>query len=905
MATIALAMIVRNVADIIGNCLSSVVQHVDEVVIVDTGSTDDTKGVILSHAPFARIYDYTERTNPEGFLHDVAESWQEKVPGQFSGKMMLGNFGAARHSGFQRCTSDYVLWLDSDDVLEGGEKLRELVAAMERDRVDTAMVTYDYESDEAGNVTCQLSRERVVRRGGPAVWCQPIHEVMCPTGNTRFFDQIKVRHERSKYRIGPEFSYRNLKVLLNWFYGKDENTCDARMLFYLAMEERFIWPDRAVRHYKKYCERSGWDEERAKAHTWSGMIHEQEGRYQDAFAEYAQAALEASYDPDPYFGAARMAYYKQDNWKCIEWTEHGFKIMAENKRQLQIMSNPTERLWRPHVFYSFCLIQVGKYKEALDTCNSALKWAPADEPHLKPNRDFAENALADQKRGGSGNSVSLQFRLDEPLSDPVREIPSNVTTCFAIYFWKVLLAKGEVDKALAYLDLLPVGVVHADKVAEMREFLREGKKIEVAPVILPAAVEASLVPTVVNEELPKGEPDPLFPVAPLVELVDSPLSITFWLGPSWERWSPKTIEKTGMGGSETAAVMMAKNFSLMGHDVRVVSDCAGHEGAYDGVLYVNYRDYHDGKLSEEALRSDVFISSRQVSAFGADERWKYRASFLWIHDIHVGNPNAEISEKMFRVDRFMCLSNWHKKFFLETYPFLHEDNVLVTRNGIDVERFRNLPKKAGNRLIYSSSPDRGLEVLLSLLPKIRQRVPDVVLHVYYGFENWKSMAASAGNKEQLERVAYFERRLSEESAAGHVVYHGRVNQQQLSNAFLASKVWPYSTWFTETHCITAIEAQAGGCVPVTSDLAALSETVKYGIVIPGRNTDDEYQKIFVDEVVGLLNDETRRQEIASRGRQYALTSCDWSGVAMEWNEIFKSVLEQKKDPIQLPAFGEF
>lgn len=898
MPTIALSMIVRNVATIIGNCLDSVVPFVDEIVIVDTGSTDTTKSVILNHAPSAKIFDYNEKTNPEGFLHDVQESWEEKLPGQFTGRQMLANFGAARQSGLARCTSDYVLWIDSDDVLVDGQNLRELVELMARERVDTAMLTYDYASDGQGNVTCQLTRERVIRRAGPSVWCQPIHEVLSPPGNVRFFDTLKVKHRRHEYRLGPEVANRNLKVLLNWFYGKDENTCDPRMLFYLAMEERWLWPERSIKHYRKYCERSGWDEERAKAHIYAGMIHEDKGAHQEAFSEYAQAALEASFDPDPYFGAARMAYFKMDYGKCAEWTETGFRIMSDDKsRRSLIMANPTERMWRPHVFYSFALIKLGRYKEASDTCNSALKWAPADEPHLRPNRDFADSCLNDEK-SGAAVSVSLNFRLGEALSEPLRDVPSNVTTWFAIHFWKALLTQGHRDKALALLDLFPSGMVYEDKLREMREFIDSGKEIGTVAKAL------EIAPTV-DEPLPQEDPDPEFPASPLVELADEPLNIIFWLGASWEKWSPETIKKTGMGGSEIAAVVMARSLALLGHNVMVYSDCEGYQGFYDGVAYVPYKYHYESDLPQSARECDIFISSRQAAAFKSGEKWKYKASFLWVHDIHVGQPNAAMSEALFRVDGFFCLSNWHKKFFLETYPFLHADSVIVTRNGIDVERFRNVPNKIGNRLIYSSSPDRGLEVLLNLLPKIRERVSDVILHVYYGFENWKAMAQSMGNKDQIERVDYFERRLAEEASKGHLVYHGRVNQEQLAAAFLASKVWAYPTWFTETYCISAIESMAAGCVPVTTNLAALTETVKHGIIIPGSNTDEDYQAAFVNSVVDLLTDEDGRQKIARQGRQYALTNCDWLSVAVEWSEIFKRMLAKKSDPLSLPAFGDF
>jgi hypothetical protein len=65
---------------------------------------------------------------------------------------------------------------------------------------------------------------------------------------------------------------------------------------------------------------------------------------------------------------------------------------------------------------------------------------------------------------------------------------------------------------------------------------------------------------------------------------------------------------------------------------------------------------------------------------------------------------------------------------------------MVTRNGIDVSRFENEVPKVGNRLIYASSPERGLERLLDLFPLIRAAVPDAELHVYHGFKTWMAMA---------------------------------------------------------------------------------------------------------------------------------------------------------------------
>ena len=76
MPTISLHMIVRDVAPYIHRCLDSIVPFVDDVVIVDTGSKDDTKNVIRRIVPstLLQLLSFNETTHPKAFLRDAAES---------------------------------------------------------------------------------------------------------------------------------------------------------------------------------------------------------------------------------------------------------------------------------------------------------------------------------------------------------------------------------------------------------------------------------------------------------------------------------------------------------------------------------------------------------------------------------------------------------------------------------------------------------------------------------------------------------------------------------------------------------------------------------------------------------------------------------------------------------------
>jgi protein O-GlcNAc transferase len=306
------------------------------------------------------------------------------------------------------------------------------------------------------------------------------------------------------------------------------------------------------------------------------------------------------------------------------------------------------------------------------------------------------------------------------------------------------------------------------------------------------------------------------------------LRIAFYLGHQLEPWTPETLERNGMGGSETMAWEMSKRLAKLGHEVTVFGHVElGPLKKYEGVTW------YDAVAFDERAKCDVLIVSRQSEAVTLPHSAKARV--LWVHDVHCGpgfTPEVAI-----KYDFIWCLSNWHKEHFCSVYPWLNPDKVEVTRNGIDPDRFQSargadsLERKpmlvrSPHRAIYSSSPDRGLEAAVRAWPAVRAAIPDAELHCYYGFENWERSLELMGDSghEHCGRDALVRLKKLIAETPG-IVMHGRVNQRELAEAMLCAGVWFYPTWFSETSCITAMEAQAAGLVCACPRLAALAETV--------------------------------------------------------------------------------
>jgi hypothetical protein len=136
--TISLCMIVKNEESVLARCLSSVQGIADEIIIVDTGSSDRTKEVAGRFTD--KVYDFP---------------W-------------IDNFSVARNTSFGLATQKYILWLDADDYLT--EKDNRLLLELKRTldpTVDSVTMDYHLAVDHEGKVLQSIRRHRWY--GGPVI----------------------------------------------------------------------------------------------------------------------------------------------------------------------------------------------------------------------------------------------------------------------------------------------------------------------------------------------------------------------------------------------------------------------------------------------------------------------------------------------------------------------------------------------------------------------------------------------------------------------------------------------------------------------------------------------------------------------------------------------------------------
>ncbi len=348
-----------------------------------------------------------------------------------------------------------------------------------------------------------------------------------------------------------------------------------------------------------------------------------------------------------------------------------------------------------------------------------------------------------------------------------------------------------------------------------------------------------------------------------------------------------------LGGSESAVVFMARELAGRGHRVRVYC-CCPRPGEYDGVAYYDLTSFSEFVETSEC---DVFVCCRHLRGLTAPVRSK--ANVLWCHDVMMKPVAAQVMSLMYKIDRLLVLSEFHKQQF-QRHLTVPDDRYVVTRNGVDIgvvdEAIAGVERDP-NRIVYTSRPERGLDLLLMMWPEMKERRPELRLAIAH----YENPAADAQMAEYVGTLRRFGEQLPD------VEFLGALSKRELYREIAGSALVVYPATFPEVSCISMLEAAACGTPVVTSQYCALKETVsdgESGVLVPGEPQGDEYQARFVEAVISLLGDDRRWSEMRAAARRRVEERYQWSKIAEEWEEAFRAVVERTPPPCPLPVNGE-
>lgn len=865
--SLSICLIAKNEEAHLERCLESVRGLWDDLVVVDTGSTDRT--VEIARGFGARLFEFT---------------WQD-------------DFSKARNFCLEQAAGDWILSLDADETIAARDHgvIRQQMTRADLDAIRATQRHYlartvigwqpgsgGYEEGEPYSGYLDTECRRLFRNRPWLRFVNRVHEIVRSIDPAKPLVDVPggwVIHHFGKVGSAQVLEAKGEHYLRILLKKVEDRPDDPQVHHELGVQynelERF---DEAVRAFERVLTLApGYSDTYLQmAVSFIGLKNTARALVALGDADRTLPALAGEiamaegnlHRDEGDFNAAEIAYRRGIAKKP------GFAALSVNLALLY------ERQ--------------GREAETMAILDAALEQHPrhfdllATRARLRRAAGDSDGALADLERAGPNpHALRQQARILAGLGrfDEARE--------------RVADMKGVADADLSSLrGAIALGSGQQEEaIAHLRESLRLEPTHEAAlnlSAVLESRGERDAALEAVSAAL-RHSPDESAAVKRFSRLTAQTLRTAvddgsggmtvFFYVPRSTTFDGRTPREQGLGGTESAVVYLAEALTRHGHRVVVLNGCDA-PGDFNGVEYAAWESLPARCVSD---RPHVVVSVRHWETIG---RMRLApVQLFWSLDAYDQAALANLRDTAARaeIDVYVVGSSWQAATFKE-YHQVPAWQLVQAANGSAMSAsaadsgaptvMSHLPRP--RRLAYASTPFRGLDVLLKVFPRIRAKCPDAELEIFssmkvYGWSDTKDQAQFQTLYRQAKQPG--------------VTLVGTLPQLALAQRLEQCRILAYPNHYAETFCIAAIEAQAAGCVVVTSQLGALPQTVgDGGICIPGGANSAAFQDAFVDACVVLLTDDDRWQALSNAARERAAKDYTWAVVARQWEAIVRNGL---------------
>jgi len=380
-----------------------------------------------------------------------------------------------------------------------------------------------------------------------------------------------------------------------------------------------------------------------------------------------------------------------------------------------------------------------------------------------------------------------------------------------------------------------------------------------------------------------------------------------------------TVDKQGLGGSESAVSLVARELSDIGFDVTVFNNCTtdhARPGVYDGVTYLPLADL----ANDHAF--DVIISSRTVIPFtapgdyerlGDNRAWPFyemhlydrivsraKVRVLWMHDTFcLGDNLIEELAVANRITDIFTLSDFHLTYVANcnhgrrrNFEVL-KNKFFITRNGArNYRKEVDISAKDPDLFVYNASVTKGMIPLVNLIwPHVKRHIPTARLKIIGGYYRF-STASEPDQQEKDWQVMAADPKLANLG----VEFTGVITQREIADILTSASFMIYPCAFPETFGISTLESLLYNTPSITCRFGALEEIalddacyhIDYAVepngLFPDINTPEQVEKFVATTVQAYHNKYLHQQ------KQYYCNIvkdiAGWDSVAMQWKQHF-------------------
>lgn len=274
---------------------------------------------------------------------------------------------------------------------------------------------------------------------------------------------------------------------------------------------------------------------------------------------------------------------------------------------------------------------------------------------------------------------------------------------------------------------------------------------------------------------------------------------------------------------------------------------------------------------------------------------KEKLNILWLHDLWNDPETLHLRDQdsLNRFKKLIFVSNYQ----MYTYHMGHGipySKCMVLRNAINVfdDDVLEKPNDGQIRLVYHTTPHRGLQILVPVFEKLYEFFGDkIVLDVFSSFDIYGWYQRNEPYEEIFERCRQHP----------GINYHGTVSNKEVREALVKSHIFAYPSIWQETSCISVIEAMSAGCAVICPNYGALPETTgNLATIYPWTEDNLEHANLFA-QLLKVIIENYWNEAFQAKIRftkAYADNLYDWNSRIYEWEALFDSILA--KEGLRLP-----
>jgi FkbM family methyltransferase len=380
-----------------------------------------------------------------------------------------------------------------------------------------------------------------------------------------------------------------------------------------------------------------------------------------------------------------------------------------------------------------------------------------------------------------------------------------------------------------------------------------------------------------------------------------------------------TVFKQGLGGSESAVTLIAKELANLGIDVTVFNNCdVDHAtpGIYDSVVYRPLLEL----ANEHSF--DIVISSRTVIPFTDPKDYpklgdrrampfigmnlydrilsKAKMRILWMHDTFcLGDNLIEELSVNNRITDIFTLSDWHLTYIANcdhgrrrNFEVL-KNKLFITRNGVNLyHNTVDIKSKDRDLFVYNASVTKGMIPLVKQIwPHVKKHIPSAKLKIIGGYYRFSESAEPDQQEKDWRAMA-----ADPELAKLDIEFTGVISQKEIADILVKANFMLYPAAFPETFGISSLESICYNTPIITCRFGALEEIalegacylIDYAIqpngLFPNINVPQQVEEFVKTTVLAYRNPYLHQQ------KQYYCNIvkdiAGWNTVALQWKQHF-------------------